>query len=105
MSKVRGYIKCSVLTARKHAAVGLVKSAAMEDGEQGIRGNAVMPGAIDTPMRQKLIDEDAPPPILFSPIERPGHPNEIASVVAFFLSDESSYVTGALWSVNGGVNA
>ncbi|KAJ3469685.1 hypothetical protein MRS44_003750 [Fusarium solani] len=78
---------------------------AMEDGEQGIRGNAVMPGAIDTPMRQKLIDEDAPPPILFSPIERPGHPNEIASVVAFFLSDESSYVTGALWSVNGGVNA
>jgi NAD(P)-dependent dehydrogenase (short-subunit alcohol dehydrogenase family) len=43
MSKVRGYIKCSVLTARKHAAVGLVKSAAMEDGEQGIRGNAVMP--------------------------------------------------------------
>ncbi|KAM6527392.1 hypothetical protein FSOLCH5_003461 [Fusarium solani] len=77
----------------------------MEDGEQGIRGNAVMPGAIDTPMRQKLIDEDAPPPILFSPIERPGHPNEIASVVAFFLSDESSYVTGALWSVNGGVNA
>lgn len=56
-------------------------------------------------MRQVLINHGTPPHIANTPLDRPGKSEEIATVAAFLLSDESAYVTGASWTVDGGANA
>ncbi|CAD5948488.1 putative oxidoreductase YxbG [Planktothrix tepida] len=80
---------------------------AVEQAKHGIRANCVCPGAIDTawthketgPMDQKMEKTL----IQATPIARRGTPEEVANVYAFLASDEASYVTGALWLVDGGV--
>ncbi|MFB2836135.1 SDR family NAD(P)-dependent oxidoreductase [Floridanema evergladense] len=84
-----------------------MKGVAVEQAQYGIRANCVCPGAIDTawthketgPMDAKM-EETL---IKGTPMARRGTPEEIANVYAFLASDEASYVTGALWLVDGGV--
>jgi 3alpha(or 20beta)-hydroxysteroid dehydrogenase len=92
-------------TASKFAVTGLTKSAALEWGRDGIRVNSVHPGVISSPMV-----EQAPPEIRAKlqhyldrqPIPRMGTPEEVALLVLYLASDESSYCTGAEFVIDGG---
>lgn len=94
-------------TASKHAVLGLTRSAAMDYARQGIRVNAICPGAIDTPMLHGAIerrgrDVDAVAQRL-SQFGRFGAPSEIANAVLWLCSDASSFTTGHALAVDGGM--
>lgn len=90
--------------ASKAAVESLTRSAAIELAPLGVRVNAVAPGSIHTPMTAEgwSDDEHAARMRAEIPLARPGDPADVASVVDLLLSDESSYVTGAVWAVDGG---
>ena len=93
--------------ASKHACVGLTKCVAREERASQIRVNAIAPGAIDTPLLQemeaKLGFKDGNRFPLEQPvIQRFGTPEEMANVAVFLLSDEASFVTGSIWTADGG---
>ncbi|KAK8250866.1 hypothetical protein HDK77DRAFT_390113 [Phyllosticta capitalensis] len=81
----------------KHGIVGLIKSAAKENGDRKIRVNGIAPGAIDTRM---VAEEDAKD--ITTPIKRLGKPEECAHLIAFLLSDEASFITGSTYPIDGG---
>lgn len=89
--------------ASKAALYGLTQSLALETARKGITVNCVAPGFIETEMVAKI-----PQPILDGiiekvPMRRLGRPDEVARVVRFLLEDESAYITGAMYAVNGGL--
>ncbi|HZT04772.1 MAG TPA: SDR family oxidoreductase [Steroidobacteraceae bacterium] len=89
--------------ASKAAVDAFTKGLAVEVAEQGIRVNAVRPGVIDTEMHASVnmpgrAKELAP----LIPLKRPGDPKEVAQAVVWLLSNEASYVTGAILDVTGG---
>jgi NAD(P)-dependent dehydrogenase (short-subunit alcohol dehydrogenase family) len=94
-------------TAAKHGIIGLTRSLAHRLGPEGVRVNAVCPGYIETPMLAPAIaNADARTHLEASiPLGRLGVPGDIARVVRFLLSDESSYMNGAAVVVDGGVTA
>jgi 3-oxoacyl-[acyl-carrier protein] reductase len=89
--------------ASKAGMIGLAKSVAQELGSRGIRANAVAPGFILTDMTEKLPDAVKKEWAEKIPLKRGGLPEDIANVCTFLASDLSSYVTGQVISVCGGM--
>lgn len=91
--------------ASKWAVRGLTRTAASELGPDGIRVNAILPGAIETSMlppdREGLGDTR----FAALPLGRAGKPDEVSALVAFLASDESAYITGAEFAIDGGSSA
>ncbi len=87
--------------ASKFAVNGLTVSLARELGPKGIRVNAVAPGIIETDMMKAVPKEVIDPMIARIPLRRMGQPEDIAHAFAFLASDEASYITGVVLSVDG----
>ena len=87
--------------ASKYAVNGLTVSLARELGPKGIRVNAVAPGITETDMMKAVPKEVIAPMIAQIPLRRLGKPEDIANAFAFLASDEASYVTGVVLSVDG----
>jgi NAD(P)-dependent dehydrogenase (short-subunit alcohol dehydrogenase family) len=93
--------------AAKAGVLGLIRTMAADYAAEGIRVNGVMPGATETPMNHWWLDDPEQRRALEAaiPLGRAARAEEIAAVTAFLASDEASYVTGALWAVDGGLTA
>ena len=90
--------------ATKHAAIGLARCAAIEGAPTAVRVNVIAPGLIDTPMQQPLSDTLRALQTR-TPLGRMGTAEEVAASVAFLLSDEASFITGAVIVIDGGIDA
>jgi NAD(P)-dependent dehydrogenase (short-subunit alcohol dehydrogenase family) len=97
----------SIYAASKHAVEGLTKSVALEAGAYGVRVNAVAPGPIDTGMLDRFTGGADGKAYLASlnPLKRIGQPDEIAHAILFVASDEASFLTGHILTVDGGKSA
>ena len=110
---VRGRKGISAYTASKHAVVGLMRTAALEGAEFGVRVNTVNPGPIETRMIRALEQGYNPgdprgareQALATTPMGRYGTPDEVASMMLFLASDESSHSTGCTYMVDGGRTA
>jgi glucose 1-dehydrogenase len=94
----------AVYNVTKAAVWTFIRSAAMDFARHGIRVNGVAPGVVDTPLAELVVHnpELAPQYLKTIPLGRFGQPEDIANVVLFLASDESSYVTGQTVVVDGG---
>jgi len=93
--------------ASKWGLVGLTKTLATEWGHRGVRVNAVAPNGVDTPMIRDGIPAAFLDDVMLdrTPLGRLAQPAEVAKAIAFLLSDEASYVNGAVLEVDGGLTA
>lgn len=90
-------------SASKGGVLSMTKSFAQEGAARNIRFNAITPGFIETDMTKELKDDIKEAYISKIPLKRFGDPKEVAEAVAFLLSDHSSYITGEVIKVNGGM--
>ena len=109
---IRAVPDMSAYTASKHAVIGLMRSAAIEGSASNIRVNTVNPSPIDTRMIQNLevmhgiAGAGANQPLAgATPLRRYGEPEEVARLMLFLASEESSFCTGGVYMVDGGVSA
>ena len=103
-----GYVGLPAYVASKHGVIGLTKTAALENAKLGIRVNAVCPGAIKTPMIDRLTNNKKEVEAQYAaqePIGRLGNPNEVANAVIWLCSEAASFVTGHAMAVDGGWTA
>ncbi|XP_042241246.1 estradiol 17-beta-dehydrogenase 8-like [Homarus americanus] len=89
--------------ASKAAVQGLTKSSALELARVGVRVNCVLPGFTQTPMVETVPEKVQKKVLKLTPLNRFAQPEEIAEVVAFLLSDKSSFMTGSCVEVTGGL--
>ena len=92
-------------SASKAGVYGLVRVMAADYAQEGIRVNGVIPGYTNTPMTNWVTPEEREDLLRTIPLNRPGEPEEVASVMAFLASDQTPYVTGAVWAADGGLTA
>ncbi|MEM9556531.1 MAG: SDR family oxidoreductase [Acidobacteriota bacterium] len=92
--------------AAKAGVAGLARSAAATYASRGLRVNAVAPGLVDTPMTEGITSNDIALQASLSlhPLGRSGQPDEVASLIAWLLGPESSWVSGQTWSIDGGLS-
>ena len=90
-------------TASKGGVIALTKTTAKELGSRNVRCNAVAPGFIESKMTEGLSDEIRKSCMDSIPLKRFGKVEDIAKAVAWLVSDDSSYITGQIISVNGGM--
>jgi len=102
LSGLMGGPLTAAYVASKHGVVGLTKTAASEYINQGVRINAVAPGAVETPMVADLDDSTRAMLLSSQPLQRFASPEEIAEAVIWLASDKSSFVVGAIVSIDGG---
>ncbi|CAB4961692.1 unannotated protein [freshwater metagenome] len=109
MAGVVGAAGCVAYIASKHAVIGITRTVALEQAPLGIRVNAVCPGAVKGRMMESLEDGfgagSREVVIGRTPMGRYAEHEEIAAMVAFLLSEDSSYSTGALFMADGGQTA
>ncbi|MDO4670038.1 MAG: SDR family oxidoreductase [Aerococcus sp.] len=108
MSSILGLVGAShsqAYSAAKAGVTNYTKSQAVTYAKQGIRFNAVAPGYVATPLLKTLPADVTDSMVSKMPIGRLAQPEEIANVIAFIASDEASFVTGAVISVDGGYTA
>jgi len=116
VAALRGSPMSAAYHASKGAVLLLTKCMAVDFGRYGIRVNCICPGIIDTQMADQLLtyrslgDDDRKQALIETyeerhPVGRFGQPAEVAKVVLFLASDESSFVSGAAWSIDGGLSA
>ncbi|QJC57549.1 2-keto-3-deoxy-L-fuconate dehydrogenase [Polaromonas vacuolata] len=109
-SSIKGLPNRFVYGTTKAAVIGLSKSVAADYASQGVRCNAVCPGTVDTPSLQQRIDAFADPVearkifIARQPLGRLAQAHEIAPLVVFLASDESAFVTGQAYNIDGGIS-
>ena len=104
VASVKGGAADVSYTASKHGVAGLVNQIACECGNQGVRVNGVMPGAIHTNISPEKMSDPAVDQFIraITPLGRWGTPEEIAKAVLFLASDDAAYITGTLLRVDGG---
>ena len=108
---ITGNINCSAYCAAKGAVTLFTKALALEMAPHGVRVNCVCPGDIDTPMLERQLAGNANPAEVrremesIYPLGRIGTADEVANVILFLAADAASFVTGAAWSVDGGLTA
>jgi NAD(P)-dependent dehydrogenase (short-subunit alcohol dehydrogenase family) len=102
---VQGGRKSAVYTSMKHALVGLTRSTACDFGPQGIRVNAICPGAIRTRISPPPGSELHQRQIAKTMLSRTGEACEVAHAAVFLASDEASFITGITLPVDGGWSA
>jgi NAD(P)-dependent dehydrogenase (short-subunit alcohol dehydrogenase family) len=96
-------------TVSKHALIGLTRSIAVDFASAGIRANAVCPGSVDTPMLRWTASLDPEPSSVLDacramhPLGRIAEPAEIAEVICFLAHERASFVTGSVYTVDGGL--
>lgn len=103
-----GFKNRAAYCASKGAVVALTRALAVDHVEDGVRVNAVCPGTVDTPWVRRLV-EDAGESFdalrTRQPMGRMGTPEEIAGAVAYLASDEAAFVTGSVFTIDGGLTA
>lgn len=105
ISSIWGQVGASMevdYSATKAALIGMTKALAKELSYSGLRVNAICPGAVDTDMLKPLPPAVLEEVVAQTPLGRLGTPEDIASAVVFLLSDRASFVTGQIFSPNGG---
>lgn len=109
MAATKAFATRAPYAASKRAIIALSNVAAVENGSRGIRVNTILPGAIDTPM-SKIVDGrralmGAAGNLNNRPIPRKGTSDEVASLIAYLLSDDSDYQTAGVYTIDGGASA
>jgi len=90
-------------SASKAGVIGLTKTIAREFAQRGLNINAIAPGYIETPMTEALPEKAKEELRRLIPMERLGRPEDVAQAVFFLVSEASSYITGQVLNVNGGI--
>jgi NAD(P)-dependent dehydrogenase (short-subunit alcohol dehydrogenase family) len=110
---IRALRNFSPYTASKHAVIGIMRAAALEGAASNIRVNTVNPSPIDTRMIVSIEEMmgigdqhgSNSPMAIATPLQRYGEPEEVAQLMLFLSSDDSSFCTGGVYMVDGGVSA